>query len=144
MPPRRRSKPTPAICQHARLITTSSPTGIEAGCIQYTHQQLHTAATGKKKHSDEPCDINHEDFPAPLALPGDSILDDPKYPPQSFCSWLNLSGRNSITDQRNVLYVAAPPVVRKDMGFLEHKRDAHGTEVSLHRPYAWIHSRGSA
>lgn len=58
-------------------------------------------------------------FPAPLVLPDDAIDIDPRYPTQSFRSWLNEGVRNQVTTRRNVLYVAVPPKVDADMKFIE-------------------------
>ena len=108
MPPRRPAPSRQSSCQHALLTTMPSPASSAAGYVPYTPQQLFTARTGRYKHS--PSDIpSAQDYPAPLALPGDCLLDDPKYPPQSFRSWLNLNGRNEVTQERRVVYVAAPP-----------------------------------
>ena len=56
-------------------------------------------------------------FPAPLVLPGDELAYDPKYPPQSYRSWLNDKDRNRVERHvggMNVVYVVAPPAVEDE------------------------------
>ena len=76
--------------------------------------------TGRRKHSPS-ATVEHrlDAFPDPLVLPGDAIDLDPKYPPQSFRSWLNLDVRNQVTTRRSVIYVAAPPEIDESVGFME-------------------------
>ena len=57
-------------------------------------------------------------FPAPLVLPSDDLSLDPRYPPQSLRSWIREKDRNKVTDERRTIYVAAPPEVTNDVGFL--------------------------
>lgn len=51
-------------------------------------------------------------------LPNDDLALDPRYPPQSFRSWLREKDRNDITSDRRVIYVAAPPKVADDIEFV--------------------------
>ncbi|KAF2114368.1 hypothetical protein BDV96DRAFT_622061 [Lophiotrema nucula] len=48
-------------------------------------------------------------FPGPLVLPDDDLHWDPKWPPQSFRSWLDEKERNKITNERKTLYIAGVP-----------------------------------
>ena len=128
MPSKRPSELQRPVCQHPRLVLSSSPAAAASGVIQYTPQQLYTAATGKRKRTTAGS-TNVADFPAPLALPGDALLDDPKYPPQSFRSWLNL-GANVITAQRKVVYVAGPPEIGEDVEFMGGQQCVQQVEVS--------------
>ena len=48
-------------------------------------------------------------FPAPLALPGDELSWEPKYPPQSLRSWIQDKHRNVVSDERRAIYVVPPP-----------------------------------
>lgn len=55
-------------------------------------------------------------FPAPLVLPDDALDMDPKYPPQSFLSWLSYHKTVPVTSERNTIYVVPPPEKAKGMG----------------------------
>jgi archaemetzincin len=48
-------------------------------------------------------------FPGPLVLPGDDLAGDPKWPPQSFRSWMQEKDRNPVTDDRKTIYVMSVP-----------------------------------
>ena len=133
MPPKRPYKPHGAGCQHSRLTLKSSPAAAAIGAVQYTTQQLFTAATGKRKRTTADT-TSIADFPAPLGLPGDALLDDPTYPPQSFRSWLNSPGSDVITGQRKVLYVAGPPEVGEGVQFMGGQRHVQDVQVSKHAP----------
>lgn len=58
-------------------------------------------------------------FPAPLLLPNDDLALDPKYPPQSYRSWLRNGNRNEVTPKRRTIYLAAPPVIEAEVKFVE-------------------------
>ena len=57
-------------------------------------------------------------FPAPLVLPNDDLALDPKYPPQSLRSWLQLKDRNKVTNQRKTIYIAAVPTIADDLSVM--------------------------
>ncbi|KAF8152230.1 hypothetical protein B0H34DRAFT_663596 [Crassisporium funariophilum] len=57
-------------------------------------------------------------FPAPLILPGDDLALDPLYPAQSLRSFIRDKDRNTVTETRNVVYIAAPPDVDSQVSFL--------------------------
>lgn len=106
-------------CKHSQLTWSSSPYAATSGHHFYTNRQLVTAITGKRKQSPGDVSSFHLDaFPAPLSLPDDEVNSNPKYPPQSFRSWLNLGVRNHFTTRRNVIYVAAPPAIDASVGFM--------------------------
>lgn len=102
-------------CSHTRLLTTPSPHAEEVGYKRFTAQQLFTAATGSRKRVSRGYEEYSGLFPAPLVLPGDELVHDPKCPPQSFKSWLNEPARNEITQRRKTVYVAAPPHLKEEM-----------------------------
>ncbi|EIM80328.1 uncharacterized protein STEHIDRAFT_68085, partial [Stereum hirsutum FP-91666 SS1] len=58
--------------------------------------------------------------PSPETFPGPVVLldDDPRYPPQSFRSWKRDKDRNEVTEARGVIYVAPPPEVKEEVGFV--------------------------
>ncbi|KAI0835067.1 hypothetical protein F5Y06DRAFT_143375 [Hypoxylon sp. FL0890] len=60
-------------------------------------------------------------FPGPLILPGDELAQDPKYPAQSFRSWLNegLRKNRKPNKRRNALYVASVPEIASSMSFMK-------------------------
>ncbi|KAI1410661.1 hypothetical protein F5Y13DRAFT_167102 [Hypoxylon sp. FL1857] len=60
-------------------------------------------------------------FPGPLILPGDELAHDPKYPPQSFRSWLNegLRKNRKLNKNRKTLYVASVPEITSSMYFMK-------------------------
>lgn len=91
--------------------TTPSDHAKSVGYKPRTTQQLFTAATGSRKRP-SPADAEILDtHPAPLILPGDDLACDPKYPPQSFMTWLKERERNAITPERQTVYVAEVPTV---------------------------------
>lgn len=106
-------------CAHARLLTTPSYHAVEAGYQSRTPQQLFTAATGSRKAIPQTNLQYQSHFPAPLVLPGDELAHDPRYPPQSFRSWLVEKERNTVTKQQRTVYVAAPPSVRDADGMMK-------------------------
>jgi hypothetical protein len=110
-------------CQHSVLTTSPSPYAAASGYSPYSHEQILTAMTGKRKHPLDAVAFNFlPAYPAPLVLPGDCIDVDRKYPPQSFRSWLNETDRNPVTAQRKVIYVTAPPMIDPKANFMRHFR----------------------
>lgn len=106
-------------CAH-QLQSSSITKSASSGHRVYNNQQILTAITGKRKHPRGAVWQHQLDtFPAPLVLPDDAIDLDPKYPPQSFRSWLNEGVRNQVTARRNILYVAVPPEVDPNVAFVE-------------------------
>jgi len=111
MPPSRQAKE----CSHENLIYQPSPHASQAGYRSYDPRQLMVAAG--KNNKDAPR-TPASTFPAPLVLPNDDLALDPRYPPQSFRSWLRGNDRNEIISDRRVIYVAAPPKVNDDIRFV--------------------------
>ncbi|KAI0113457.1 hypothetical protein F4814DRAFT_421849 [Daldinia grandis] len=60
-------------------------------------------------------------FPGPLVLPDDELGNDPKYPPQSFRSWLNEPLRKSrkLNKKRKTLYVANAPAITSSVNYMK-------------------------
>lgn len=102
-------------CDHQSLTYEPSPHAHEAGYRGYTPEQLLTAA-GKNKKTSTPEDLSI--FPAPLVLPEDDLAIDPRYPSQSVRSWARAEHRNRLTPTRRTIYVAASPIIHKDVSFL--------------------------
>ncbi|KAJ9609703.1 hypothetical protein H2200_006031 [Cladophialophora chaetospira] len=118
--PRSRSKPALESCRHSILTSSLSPHAESTGYRPYTNQQVLNAITGRRKHPPDAISrLQLDAFPAPLVLPGDAIDLDPKYPPQSFRSWLNESMRNQVTSRQNIVYIAAPPEIDRSVKFME-------------------------
>lgn len=109
MPPSRQAQ----VCSHKKLIYQPSRKASQAAYRSHTPSQLLVAAG--KKSKDIPS--TPSTFPAPLVLPNDDLALDPRYPPQSFRSWLRGKDRNEVTTGRRVIYVAAPPEVDDDLAF---------------------------
>ncbi|KAL8856388.1 MAG: hypothetical protein Q9178_006958 [Gyalolechia marmorata] len=64
---------------------------------------MHRPTTTKRKRDRDDTKIL---YPAPLVLPGDELAIDPRYPPQSVRAWQREKDRNTVTPQRNVIYIA--------------------------------------
>ena len=94
-----------SLCSHTSLSFSPSPYAASTGYTQPTRQQLRTAAGVGKNEAYPP----ESTFPAPLVLPGDELVFDPKYPPQSFRSWLREKDRNDVTPDRKTIYIADSP-----------------------------------
>ncbi|KIW66775.1 hypothetical protein PV04_06070 [Phialophora macrospora] len=108
------------LCPHTVLTLSPSPYAQSSGHQHYTEQQILTAMTGKRRHAADAASRYHlAAFPAPLVLPGDVIDLDPRYPPQSFRSWMNEGARNQVTARRRVIYVAAPPEIDRSVNFMD-------------------------
>ncbi|KAI1801318.1 hypothetical protein F4811DRAFT_464690 [Daldinia bambusicola] len=60
-------------------------------------------------------------FPGPLILPDDELAKDPKYPPQSFRSWLNepLRKNGKLNEKRKTFYVAGAPEITPDVNYMK-------------------------
>ncbi|EXJ58278.1 hypothetical protein A1O7_05703 [Cladophialophora yegresii CBS 114405] len=117
-PPRSSSSQTG--CPHSVLTSSPSPYALSSGHQPYTEHRLLTAITGERKHvADAASQYHLAKFPAPLVLPGDAIDLDPKYPSQSFRSWVNEGERNPITAEGHVIYVAAPPEIDRSVEFMD-------------------------
>ncbi len=101
-------------CSHENLVYQPSPHASQAGYRSCDPRQLLVAAGKNRK--DVPS--TPSTFPAPLVLPNDDLGLDPRYPPQSFRSWLRGKDRNEITSDRRVIYIAAPPKVDNDIVFV--------------------------
>lgn len=91
--------------RHDQTILTPSPNAAVAGYVRPTHKGL----TAKRKRSENSDTLLVASCPAPLVLPGGELALDPQHPPQSVQSWQREKHRNPVTNQRNVIYVAAPP-----------------------------------
>ena len=129
-PSNRPSKAHHSSCHHPTLTLSPSPFAPSAGYNPSTPAQLFTAATGKRKLPTFGT-ASRVAFPAPLALPGDAVVDDPKYPKQSLRSWEGLVGRNELCERRGVVYVGAAPVVGEGTGLIEDNGCWKGEEVSI-------------
>lgn len=93
-----------AECNHPALTCVSSPHATEVGF--------------KSKVRNPKPECRSSTYPAPLVLPGDELSLDPHCPPQSLRTWIRSDDRNEVTPGRNVIYVAAPPAVDADVGFV--------------------------
>ncbi|KAI2778293.1 hypothetical protein F4815DRAFT_477887 [Daldinia loculata] len=60
-------------------------------------------------------------FPGPLVLPDDELANNPKYPPQSFRSWLNepLRKNRKLNKKRKTLYVANTPEITSGVDYMK-------------------------
>ncbi|KLU81385.1 hypothetical protein MAPG_00475 [Magnaporthiopsis poae ATCC 64411] len=129
-------------------VVESSPHAKEVGFKRATHERrlAATTASGRvpnpKQDASSNATITESDlalaFPAPLVLPGDDLALDPSYPPQSLRSWKREPERNKITRDRQIIYVAAPPVINanvKGMGaWSSPKDDGRDNQPSLELP----------
>ena len=113
-------------CPHEKLQLEPSPHAAEAGFVQQPLARRLAAATktgritaAVKAQAAAAVDELAPSFPAPLVLPDDDLALDPKYPPQSFRSWLNLKERNKPTKARRTLYVAATPEITSEVAFMD-------------------------
>ena len=112
-------------CHHEELQFDPSPHAAEAGFTWQPLARRLAAATKTNritptvKAQAAAADELASSFPAPLVLPEDDLALDPKYPPQSFRSWLHLKERNKPTKSRRTLYVAAAPSIASDLAFMD-------------------------
>ena len=100
-------------CSHETLTINPSSYAHEAGYNRLPPQQRATAAGQKKGQT-----IDETAFPGPLVLPNDDLAWDLKWPAQSLRSWIREKDRNEVTAERRTLYVAAPPVIEKEVVFM--------------------------
>ncbi|TFK95120.1 hypothetical protein BDV98DRAFT_578312 [Pterulicium gracile] len=106
-------------CTHAKLLLdTPSPFAAQAGYTRPTAQQRASAAMTSASTKNRPSCQPSTTFPAPLVLPDDDLALDSSYPPQSLRSWVRNKDRNEVTEDRRTIYVAAPPEVSADVGFM--------------------------
>lgn len=111
-----------SVCKHEHLVT-DGPAHNPAIKYEQPPADKRIAATilsgraPKVRTSDQREDL--QTFPAPLVLPGDELDLDPKCPPQSFRSWVQLKERNHVTKRSNTIRVAATPSIAKDVQFLQ-------------------------
>ena len=114
-----------SVCEHSTLTFSALANAVTSGYRHHSNWQGRTPGAAAPAS-----DVNFPDkvlpgpeldaFPAALVLPGDEIACDPSYPRQSFLEWRKLADRNPVSSGRNVLYVAAPPVIDSSVG---HMRD---------------------
>ena len=102
------------LCSHTALSFSPSPYAASTGYTQPNRQQLATAAGLRKGEEYPPAST----FPAPLVLPGDELEYDPKYPSQSFRSWLREKNRNEVTPGRRTIYIADSPRIDNTADFM--------------------------
>lgn len=120
-------------CVHSRLQVTPSACAAEVGYerpppdrrLAATTRSGRSALAGKgqhkitEKHVRDVSEKLSYTFPGPLVLPDDDLAWDPKYPPQSFRSWLNGDTRNKATTKRKTIYVVTPPEISSEVKFME-------------------------
>ncbi|KAK2795872.1 hypothetical protein FQN51_000355 [Onygenales sp. PD_10] len=121
-------------CSHSQLCFQSSSHVDAVGYRRPTLEERKTArsappprqnlkskglkSTSKTRNSCAIKDESISTFPSPLVLPGDDIALDPTYPPQSLDDWINEEDRNKVTPRKNVVYLAVPPDIDEDVGFV--------------------------
>ncbi|KAF2267717.1 hypothetical protein CC78DRAFT_613821 [Lojkania enalia] len=120
-------------CLHRTLQLESSAYAPEAGFTR-PHASRRAAATTKTGKTPKPSKRQNRSsfadsilantkrpstFPGPLVLPDDDLHWDPKWPPQSFRSWLHEKERNKPTQKRKKIYVASVPEIGSDMAFMK-------------------------
>lgn len=103
-------------CKHSGgYVVEASPHANEVGFKRATHERRLAATTASGRVLKSAAAGTESDlaltFPAPLVLPGDDLAFDPNHPPQSLRSWKREPERNKITQDRQTIYVAAPPVI---------------------------------
>ncbi|KAJ7597652.1 hypothetical protein C8J56DRAFT_325441 [Mycena floridula] len=110
-------------CDHKKLNFGMSSFAEEAGYKRPTSLQLSAATTPQGRvagpGSKGNLAVSPTSFPAPLVLPDDDLALDPRYPPQSFRSFLRLKERNEVTPSRNRIYVASPPRIDSEVQFMQ-------------------------
>lgn len=119
-----------ASCHHSSLTFAPSSCAEDVGYRRPKTPQRATAA-GLKKSEEF---LDHR-FPGPLVLPGDDPACDPKWPPQSYRSWLREPDRNKVTPEKNVIYVANYPQIAPQMRFMRAwAQPQHSNEASIALP----------
>ncbi|KAI1387176.1 uncharacterized protein F4822DRAFT_275788 [Hypoxylon trugodes] len=124
------------VCSHEALELEPSAYAKEAGFV-WSSPDRRLAATTKsgrnplitKGQNAKTLEVLTQDsasklssaFPGPLVLPNDELALNPKYPPQSFRSWLNESLRKNRkpNKRRQTLYVATAPEITSSVGFMK-------------------------
>lgn len=129
------SSEEPSDCGHPRITFESSIHAADVGFRRVAVRQRVAASTApKSKNPNQPGERKgngkaranfhpnqtsfHDSFPAPLVLPQDDLALDKTYPPQSLRSWLRLKDRNELKHDKNIIYVAAPPEIAKEIGYI--------------------------
>jgi archaemetzincin len=110
-------KYTPPECQLESLVLETSSYAAIADYQNPNKDRLSATLSSSERNFKKPV-TQPGIFPAPLVLPDDDLALDPEYPPQSLQDWLDEPERNKVTPKRNVVYVAAPPGVAEDAGFI--------------------------
>ncbi|MCJ1226929.1 hypothetical protein MMC12_003584 [Toensbergia leucococca] len=123
------SSQTPPFCTHPLLNTEPSTHAPKAKYRRPTPQQL-AIATGNPNKATKI--TSSATFPAPLVLPEDDLFLDPRYSAQNFRSWLREGNRNEVTFEKNVIYVAAPPAVASDVGFISSWSEPQADDAASH------------
>ncbi|KAF8866931.1 hypothetical protein BDZ45DRAFT_719937 [Acephala macrosclerotiorum] len=120
MPPKTASRATKR-CEHATPAYSCSSHAAEVGFKRKTLQERLAAATprGTIKSIPEAAVESLGAFPTPLILPDDDLALDPKHPPQSLRSWIQLKERNKVTPERKTIYLAVPPGYDSDVDFVK-------------------------
>ena len=101
-------------CSHSSLLLKPSAHAYKVGYKEYTAKQLSNAAGNSKGVTELTAS-----FPRPLVLPGDDLSEDPRYPGQSLRSWIREPHRNEVASGRNVIYVASPPTISRDIKMMD-------------------------
>ena len=115
-------------CSHNSILLEPSGHACKVGYRDYTAKQLSNAAGNSKGVAELT-----PSFPRPLVLPGDDLSEDPRYPGQSFRSWIREPHRNEVASGRDVIYVASPPAISGDVKMMdrwalpEHKKKGQDT-----------------
>jgi archaemetzincin len=100
-------------CKHTHLTSYTSSYAKDSGYVRPPPEKRAAAATltGRVPRSGASEWSGLEMYPAPIVLPGDDLALDPTYPAQSLRSWDRSKDRNPVTEDRSMIYVAAPPDV---------------------------------
>ncbi|KAF2472373.1 uncharacterized protein BDR25DRAFT_283780 [Lindgomyces ingoldianus] len=109
-------------CAHEALQLEPSTFAEKAGFERSNvHRRIAaTTKSGKRLASAQVSNVAlPSTFPGPLVLPNDDLALDPKWPPQSFRSWLLEKQRNKPTSQRQTFYIAAVPEIPANMAFMK-------------------------
>ena len=97
-------------CSHNSLLLKQSDHAYKVGYRDYTAKQLSNAAGNRNGAAELTAS-----FPRPLVLPSDDLSEDPQYPGQSFRSWIREPHRNEVASGKDVIYVAPPPTISRDV-----------------------------
>lgn len=102
------------VCAHKNLTFSPSDYAEQAGYIRPSNEVRATAAALKRGQQ-----VAESSFPGPLVLPNDDLDWDPKWPPQSLCSWVRAKERNEVTEDRQTLYIARPPRIDREVKHMQ-------------------------